>query len=813
MPIEIPEDWPAPGWTEATPLAHLDTVATDPASGMPGFTPTRWQVASWSTTREIAASSLPGQVRAKTGLSVGTGKALIKRDPDDFPWKKRAVYELTGQAAQLLIAPENCTKVPTGQFQVAEISGDISTLGVQVDLDERTIEGRDKAANVSGWSWLDVVSQSDDTLNVDPSWWISELAKQIGYGTGATPGQDGYTPILDVPMQGSYLAAHPRGVEFFAATDLTWGQLDGGLIAMQQISAPSAAEIRYKLKQMIVSSVIITVDVRDTFRFLWASDTTQGQVWFEVTSRAGFGDWLSETSSLRRQVDLTVRSRGTTGTTNTATTTTFDLPLVDDRPEGIQVQFEVLSADGINWTGARARVARSATAPWSAWVTHTATSSFGTVQGAEAETYEAWLSALPKNEVGGEVELSRFARFTMVDTAISGTAPNRPIDLWNNTSGPNGRLYLEPLLGTITSPWLSSDLTTWNAMQEVTEAWQGALITDVYGDLHLMNRLSLAGVGTGTEIPIDVGLKFEDLPWIANHTDQADRLVVRYRPARAVAVDGAIETRLPVVWEAEEIIAAPPGTSEVFVNTDYLYLMYSNFPWYRKDASNNVYNEWDGWTNSNGTGSHIVQDTQIHIGMDQVTTSTWKIRITNFTNAPFYMVDSSGTPWLKIRSYYHMDQTQEAVIERGVTSTEAKNPLTIDLSNYVQNETDANALADYIWGRVNHRAWRADTVNMIPDYRLDLGDVVEIKHERTGVLSNALVTKVALDGQPGNVTQKVDLVLIPKTWEDFDEAWATYAPNPPGSWAEFDALWDEYTWEDFDRSPAATTVAQIEEVG
>lgn len=195
--------------------------------------------------------------------------------------------------------------------------------------------------------------------------------------------------------------------------------------------------------------------------------------------------------------------------------------------------------------------------------------------------------------------------------------------------------------------------------------------------------------------------------------------------------------------------------------------------------------------------------------IDRVTSSTWKVYIDNRTASPFHMVDNTGTPWLKLRSSWWYDQTQEQVIERGAASTDAKNPIEIDLSNYVQNEEDANALADFIWSRVNRRSWKATTVNSVPDYRLDLGDVIEIVHSRTGVRSNAIVTKIDLAGDQGSLTQKIDLTLIPSTWEDFDEAWANALPGD--DWITFDALWAPYTWDDFDRTPTATTVAQIEE--
>jgi hypothetical protein len=789
MAIEIPDDWPPSGWVENPPIAHLDAQATDPVSGQPGFTPTRWQVANWQTTREIAASSLPGQVRAKTGLSVGTAKALIKRDPEDFPWKKRAIYELTGQAAQILIAPEGRTKIPTGQFQVAEISGDLSTLGVQVDLDEKTIEGRDTAANVRGWNYYDSSAypgdvQEGNVLGVDPAWWVSELARQIGYGVSPQPGENGYTPYLDIPFQGSLVPAYPRGTRWSMSGDsapVTWAELDGVL------AAESYLQTFYPgVEGALLQSATYTLDLHGSVEFRWNTPdegVNDGVVTLYIRNRT-----FSDT-----ELYVELESLGADGTFNDFDFMTLDVPIPGTRPYGIQVQWEVFSTSD-NWTSMRVRARRDPAAAWSGWLVHDMPFSPG-------PTEDPYRLGITKSED------ARLARLSIVDSNSDNTMSVD--EILGTTEGPNGRIYLEPLLGTITSPWLSPDLSTWAAVQEVVEAWQGALITDIYGDLHLLNRLTLTGVGVGEELPIDVGLKFEDLPWTANHTDQADRLVVRYRPATVVTVnEDDYEGRLPIVWEAQEIVATSPGGNDVFFNTDYLYLMWTaELPWVQKGSPdfNEVYHAWDAYRYSNGTGTHMAPNTNVGIRIEQITVSTWKVYIDNRTNAPFYMVDSTGTPWLKVRSFYHMDQTQETFVERGASAGDAKNPLTIDLSNYVQNDEDANALADFIWGRVNHRAWRADTINTVPDYRLDLGTVVEITHARTGVRSNALVTKVQLDGQPGQVTQKIDLVLIPPTWEDFDEAWAA------DTWVEFDALWANYTWQDFDRTPTATTVAEIEE--
>lgn len=796
MVIEIPGDWPVRRWHEDTPLGHLETVATDAASGA---VPKRWEVASWESTREIASSALPGQIRHKTGLSVGTGKALVKRDSSDYPWRQRDVYALTGSAAQILIAPEGATEIPTGQFRVAPTEGDITTVGVEVDLDERQIQGRDKAANVLGDQWTSALSFEDGIA--DPAWLVSELARQMGFGVTAEPNQDGYVPMLDVPLQGSLSPAWPRGIDFRMQSGTPqWGEFDG-LISLFSPDEPTTVQYaRYALIQPMSTLMTLTFDAYDRAEFQWirSDQTVNGTLNLTV---------LNRTMANPDEFQVTMSSRGLNGTMNASTgPVTYTYPIPEDRPSGIQVQVELTpSASGNNWNSARFRARRGAGSAWSAWsAVHTITNPVSP----QDTDFNFWLRPNDLNEA------AHLARVSVVDSA-------NPVGTWTEdqlwaAQSPNqqGRLYLEPLFGTIRSPWLDPDLTVLNAMQAVVQAWQGALITDVYGDLHLLNRFSLSGVSTGTEPLLDVGLNFEDLPWVMDYSDQADRLVVKYRPARIVAASPAA-TALPTLWETSDLITVPGNsTVSVFFSLDYIYpLDLLLVPFVRKGLTGQaVAHTWDAHPNSDGTGASADPDTDMSLQLQRVTSATWKIEITNHTGSTLYMVDETGTPYLKIRSSYYLDQTQEATVERGLASGDAQNALEVDLSNYVQNDEDANTLADFLWARVNRRVWRAKTVRSVPDYSIDLGDIREIVHSRTQVRSNVLVSKVKLAGEPGAVTQELDLILIPPTWEDFDEAWGPeYHTSPPGSWTEFDALWAPYTWQDFDRTPTATTVAEIEE--
>lgn len=787
MAIEIPDDWPVRSWAEDTPLAHLDTVTKgeDPETDT-----VRWFVENWSSTREIKSASLPGQVRHQTGLSIGTGNAFVKRQPNDFPWKQSLVYELSGQNAQILLAPQGGTKIPTGQFQVAEIDGNLSSLGVQAALDERTIEGKDQTPGVLDQQWSSDITQEEiNAQEKDPVWLLAELAEQMGFraGPNVTPGQDGYAPILDVPLQGSLVPREPLNVPYNTSDTISWGSSEGNVGLSTEND--NTIVVIYEVGRVIPEAFSITFDLSNAWAgFEWNDVDTNGR--FGVQVQAFTGD---------STVNLVIYSTGYNGTGNTVTNVgPLDITRNPDIPNRIQVEVTLTAGSQFSWSSASVRVRRQ-----------------------EGFWFGPYVHAMPngvnrQNQHNTEMETfttggdgtAILSNYSVVAHSANSAAVRTA--LLSTIGGEQGRIYLEPLLGTVTSPWLDPNLSLWDTMQALVEAWQGALITDVYGDLKVLNRNTLAGLNNlQQERIVDVGLRFEDVPWRMNWSDQADRLVVKYRPVVEVIAQSG-QTGFPSVYEFQDVIIAWPGGNDAFFTLDYIYPTdLKLLPFNRKDSDNGFYHVWDAYRYNNGSGNHIDPNTDIGLRIDRVSSATWKVFIDNRTASPFHMVDNTGTPWLKIRSSWYYDQTQEATIERGVAATDAKSALEIDLGHYVQNEEDANALADFIWARVNQRAWQATTVNAVPDYRLDLGDVVELVHTRTGIRSNAIVTKVDLAGAAGSVTQKLDFTLMPSTWEDFDEAWANALPS--STWTTFDALWDDYTWDDFDRTPTATTVAQIEE--
>ncbi len=138
------------------------------------------------------------------------------------------------------------------------------------------------------------------------------------------------------------------------------------------------------------------------------------------------------------------------------------------------------------------------------------------------------------------------------------------------------------------------------------------------------------------------------------------------------------------------------------------------------------------------------------------------------------------------------------VVGRGVAATVAANVISIDVGWLIHTEADAIEIADHLWGRVSSQHWQASSVRVRLDWTHDIGDVLLLTHTRTGLAQRVLITKVQIDGQPGEYAQTLDLVLLVWTWADWDQAW------DGKTWAAFDAAWAGKTWADFDDQPLST---------
>lgn len=357
---------------------------------------------------------------------------------------------------------------------------------------------------------------------------------------------------------------------------------------------------------------------------------------------------------------------------------------------------------------------------------------------------------------------------------------------------------IEVLGGTLPAPWVPSDADALTALQDLVTAWCGAVFVDNTGVLRVRSRETLAGLDA-TTIDLDVGRYAEDLAWSLDPADVPDRLEVTYTPAATL-------TSFEVDCSPEAIMVPARSSIDITVALDTSPLVVAdwiditNNPATNPNPTDPIFAANSRADGNNGVGVAGV----LRVATVSVSTSRMILRLTNPSAQPLWVVDGNGSPCLFLRAQGYPAET-ERVTSRGLPAeaSDASRIRQVDLGRYVQRQEDAEDIADYYWARLTAGLWKADSVRVKPDWARDLGDVVRLRHGRTSLNQRAMVTKIAWSGQAGEVTQTLDLALLPSIWAEFDEAWAGR------TWDDFDALWAAYTWDDFDRVPTATTSAQI----
>lgn len=157
----LPDGWPAPSPFETLPGVYV----TLPDLG------TR-AVSSWKLERELTGSLLPSSVRSASGLSIGSASMALPA-PGASPWSTTMPVSV-GADAELFAAHDgpDGARVSLGAWQVAPVSGSLTSNEIGVELIEKQYRGRvqTNALPVYGTG-----------AGVDPSWMIEQLAAQLGF--------------------------------------------------------------------------------------------------------------------------------------------------------------------------------------------------------------------------------------------------------------------------------------------------------------------------------------------------------------------------------------------------------------------------------------------------------------------------------------------------------------------------------------------------------------------------------------------------------------------------------------------------------
>lgn len=731
-------------------------------------------VTSFTLERELVASVVPGTLRSRGGLSIGAASVRVRNTaaPIATPWAASASkrIEVTDKAFGLYVS-DGADRLNLGTWALDPIAGSLADGTAAVELIEAQYGARKKTQNLPAYG----SDPFNEESPVDPCWVIGQMARRAGFYPTPWPS---ISPSLHVPCDGAFHVDENLsswGTYTISGESTGWEVLPGD-VAVGGASGSYFCAVSSKLPlgpyywRHFSSPMFLTLNVVGT---VYVHDAASG---WQVRI---VNDYDTGTHTL---------AVCNTGDGNFTAPVTFVPGQTAHWPNRVQVQLQRHwdeNTDQWVFLGATIRSAPSGSL-WSAAAVDS-TDHAPSVQDVELIYCLGGVDHPSAGIVGAAP--GQFAAFQM-----NGYAP--PSTAWTAS-----KAHLKPLGGDVGLPWAPADMDAWTVIQNVASAWLGAVIMGD-GVLEMLDRNDLAGANDTGEVT-DIGQEWTDLPWTLDPHDRADRVEVTFTPPELRKSTLGSSTLAPEAWRAMDVITIPalqkitiPATLEnraaVGIFSSFITPAGPDPLW---SQSSNIF----AFNNPDGTGSPL-PDGSVLATAEQTSATTATITITNNTAAPVYLVDGNGEPGLILRARSVATYETPQVIARGAIETNAVNPLAVDLTPWVQREEDAVAIADYLWSRVSGAGlWKVGSVRCRLDWTHTIGKILRLVHSETGLEAKALITKVAYDGQPGEITQTLDMVLLPWTWGDVDALTATTPALD--TWAEFDAAYSGRTWTNFDANP------------
>lgn len=324
------------------------------------------RVGDFTVERQIVAANMPGQVRGRSGFSIGTATVSIRQSSDRplAPWAANDRRITTGQECTLYARDEATGEQQgLGAWRVQTPAGSLTRADVGVELIESQYEGRQAVAR------LPVVAGP-----VDPVWIVDQLARQAGFFSTPRPTT---STILSAPLAGSLSAdvgslAVGSGASWSRATSVpglasatvlpSWNLVDGvGEFQRLLVTANVAGAVVFRLD---VGGD--TVDVEVTNAAIRAR--TNGGAW---TASRTYTGGLNPNWPTRVQLviepsgsNLNVRARSSaTGALSTAATVT---PTSGLAPASRLSVLSISAGGGVSGIDVTRTATTSPVEPWAA---------------------------------------------------------------------------------------------------------------------------------------------------------------------------------------------------------------------------------------------------------------------------------------------------------------------------------------------------------------------------------------------------------------------------------------------------------------
>lgn len=734
-------------------------------------------VTALSLERELVSSVIPGNIRTSNGLSVGTASVTVGIPGDRAtPWAASPARRVdTNRAGRLLARDDAGNTLDLGAWVTEDLGGTLSGGEVTVELTEAQIAAKAIRQQLPAYDHTPFTP----TMPLDPIWVVSRLAEQAGYPAAPKMVDDA---VVAVAMDGGVHATSTDSTPAYTVVgdisgwevlpdDPIIGASNGSGISMicnrtTTVVLPISDQLQAGAAMRFTLNVVGTV---------YLVDVAQG--WLIQLVNDGTTRTISTSNNL-----------GTPGATRT-----IRAPFPSAKwQRRLQVEISrVWEPSTGRWLLLAARARPDDTGSWS-------DASISTDAHTPASTDLEIIQvvggvAIPGTGIPSTPAAGRFA-------AVQLTPASEDTGLFAER-----RALLKPLGGDAGLPYIAPEADVWSSIRDALSARSAAAVIDPDGaggsTLRVLARDDLAGAGIpGT--PVDVGAEWADLPWKLDPADTADRIVVTYASPTTTIADIGSNTLAPAAWEASEVIRVDAGATKVLpvqfegraavrCLTDFITPTAPSSLWSTRSTA-------IAFANPDGTGSPL-DSTSFSVTAVQTSATTATITIVNRTSAPLYLVDGTGTPGLILRAFLVATFDTPLTVERGVSAEDSTRPLELDLTGWVQSKTDAQTVADYLWARVGGSGlWSVSGVACRLDWSHAPGRVLRAQHAATGLDLKVLITKVSLSATAGEITQTLDLALLPWTWADFDDTWAT------STWAGLDTALAGSTWADFDTDPLQT---------
>lgn len=330
---------------------------------------------------------------------------------------------------------------------------------------------------------------------------------------------------------------------------------------------------------------------------------------------------------------------------------------------------------------------------------------------------------------------------------------------------------IAPSLGNLDgTPGISG--TAWEILRQIADAEQGAAWIDETGLAVFRNRVQLRAY-TGGPIQVTSESSLLDLEWAESASQLASTVRVPY---------ATVEVTLDrTVWEPDTVRSVLAGTTKTFDAVLTSPVLFGGLQ------------EVFARANADGTGGDMSGDVAV-VDFHFRSATKARFRIRNSGNVTAYLVDASGDNSLRI--------VGAAVVQSDDGAYESTNdspaPQTLEVSGnpFRQGESAARDLADWLAPQVAFPQPVLTRVPIVPDPRLQLGDLVEIRDPHvTHISQRALVVGIEQAGSADSYTQTLTVRPLSPILADVDSAWSG------STLGALDTFWSGSTLGDFDESP------------